>query len=77
MNGRRVRCFKNAEEIAEYIGENGRQIGRLVLEEDLPAWKRSGGGAWRAIDLDLDGWMLRQSRKYRPSARKDAEKDSQ
>lgn len=74
---RGVQCFRNADEIGEYIGESGRVVPRLVLEENLPAWKRNGTGPWRAIDLDLDAWMVQQSRKYRPRSVNDAQNDPQ
>lgn len=61
---RRVRCFTNAEGIAEYIGESAKQIAQLVRDEGLPAWKRNGIGPWRALDIDLDQWMVFQARKY-------------
>lgn len=64
VNGRRIRCLRTTEEIAEYIGEGARAIGKLVLDEGLPAWKRNGCGPWRAIDIDLDNWMWTQRQKY-------------
>lgn len=74
---RRVICFKNAEEIGTYIGETARSIPRLVIDERLPAWKRNGDGAWRAIDWHLDMWMLAQAAKYKPAANVDAVRDGQ
>jgi hypothetical protein len=64
MYDRRVRCFRNAEEIAEYIGENPKAVNQLVADEGLPAWKRNGKGPWRALDLDLDQWLIGQARKF-------------
>ena len=77
INGQRqrVRCFRNADEIGAYIGEPARNIGRLVIDEDLPAWKRGGSGAWRAINTHLDWWMEVQARKYLPKKFQDAEND--
>ena len=72
MRDRKVRCFKNAEEIGEYIGESPKSIGQLVAEEGLPAWKRKGCGAWRALDIDLDDWLVRQSEKYLKQSKPDA-----
>jgi hypothetical protein len=69
---RRVVCFKNACEIGEYIGENPKYINQLVLEEGLPAWKRNGTGPWRALNLDLDNWLMQQRTKYLPRSRQDA-----
>ena len=59
-----VICFKNAEEIANYIGESKNSITQLVAEEDLPAWKRHGAGPWRALNIDLDRWLVSQRDKY-------------
>lgn len=69
---RRVKCFRNSEEIADYIGENPKTINQLVEFEDLPAWKRNGCGPWRALDIDLDRWLVSQRMKYYPHARRDA-----
>ena len=60
----KVVCFKNAEEIAGYIGESKNSITQLVLEENLPAWKRHGSGPWRALNIDLDRWLVEQRDKY-------------
>jgi hypothetical protein len=71
----RVVCFKNAEEIGKYIGESKNSITQLVLEEGLPAWKRNGCGPWRALNVDLDIWLLQQRKKYLPRSAIDAEDD--
>jgi hypothetical protein len=63
MYDRRVQCFRNAEEIAEYIGESPKTLNQLVADEGLPAWKRNDKGPWRALDIDLDQWMIGQARK--------------
>lgn len=60
----KVICFKSAEEIAGYIGESKNSITQLVLEENLPAWKRHGIGPWRALNIDLDRWLVEQRDKY-------------
>jgi hypothetical protein len=60
-----VKCLNTAEEIAKFIGDNPDRIKHLVENEGLPAWKRSEKGAWKAIDIELSEWLLRQSRKYR------------
>ena len=70
-NNIRVICFKNAEQICEYIGEDYRKINQLVLEESLPAWKRNGCGPWRALNIDLDQWMVAQRSKYLPQPKED------
>ena len=60
----RVVCFKNAEEIAGYIGEDLKRINQLVVNENLPAWKRHGVGPWRALNIDFDQWLVEQRDKY-------------
>lgn len=75
--GINIRCFRNSEEIAEYIGESPRNIARLVLNEGLPAWKRKGKGAWRATDFDLDWWLCMQREKYLEEKKKDAQAEIQ
>jgi hypothetical protein len=63
-DNKRVVCFKSAEEIAKYIGEDPNKINQLVENENLPAWKRKGIGPWRALDIDLDKWLVDQRDKY-------------
>ena len=77
MNGRRIHCLRTTEEIADYIGEHARSICRLVLDENLPAWKRGGMGPWRAIDIDCDQWMLEQRNKYFGNRINDAKFDDE
>ncbi len=60
----RVVCFKNAEEIAAYVREDPKRINLLVADENLPAWKRNGIGPWRALNIDLDQWMVGQRDKH-------------
>ena len=74
---RRVICFRNAKEIADYLGEHERAIPKLVIEEGLPAWKRKGEGAWRALDWHCDVWLLGQAAKYKPQAGADAQRDDE
>jgi hypothetical protein len=59
-------CLKNADEICGYVGENPKSINFLVEHEQLPAWKRNGSGPWRALNVDLWGWMIAQRNKYLP-----------
>jgi hypothetical protein len=63
-DNKRVVCFKSAEEIAKYIGEAPNKINHLVEKENLPAWRRKGIGPWRALDIDLDQWLVDQRDKY-------------
>jgi hypothetical protein len=74
-NYKNVVCFKNAEEIGKYIGESKNSVTQLVLEEGLPAWKRNGCGPWRALNVDLDVWLVGQRKKYLPRSVVDAEFD--
>lgn len=73
---RRVICFRNAKEIGDYIGEHERAIPKLVIDEGLPAWKRRGDGAWRALDWHCDMWLLQQAAKYTPQAGADAARET-
>lgn len=53
-------CYKGAKAICEAVGENPKEIVKLVDEHELPAWKRDGRGAWRALPEDLELWIKRQ-----------------
>ena len=61
---RNIVCFKSAEEIAQYVGEDPKRINHLVADEGMPAWKRKGIGPWRALNIDLDKWLVAQRDKY-------------
>jgi len=67
-----VVCFKGAEQIAEYIREDYKYINNLVECEDLPAFKRNGKGPWRALNIDLDRWLIDQRSKYIKNRKIDA-----
>lgn len=69
---KRVVCFKNAEQIGDYVGEDPKRISQLVIEEGMPAWKRNGCGPWRALNIDLDQWLIGQRSKYLPASKRDA-----
>ena len=60
-----VKVLNSAEQIGKFIGENPDRIKHLVENEDLPAWRRTPLGAWKAIDVELSDWLLKQSLKYR------------
>lgn len=60
-----ARVLNTADEIAKFIGENPDRIKHLVENEGLPAWRRTPFGAWKAVDVELSEWVLRQSIKYR------------
>lgn len=72
MTNRKIQCFRNAEEIGKYIGENPKYINQLVVDENLPAWRRNGCGPWRALDVDLDQWLVGQRSKYLRQSKHDA-----
>lgn len=63
QNGKII-CFKGADKICGYVDEDPKQITYLVEQENLPAWKRQINGTWRALNVDLDKWMLFQRSKY-------------
>ncbi len=50
-------CIRGAKAICEAVGENPKEIVRLVEEQGLPAWKRDNKGAWRALPDDLVRWL--------------------
>ncbi|GAB6126797.1 DNA-binding protein [Humidesulfovibrio idahonensis] len=59
-------CIKGARAICEAVGENPKQIVRLVAEMGLPAWRRNGSGSWRALPEDLKRWVLAQRNQHLP-----------
>ncbi|OIO02199.1 MAG: hypothetical protein AUJ49_06600 [Desulfovibrionaceae bacterium CG1_02_65_16] len=59
-------CVKGARAICEAVGENPKQIVRLVAELGLPAWRRNGTGSWRALPEDLKRWVLVQRNQHLP-----------
>ena len=61
-------CIKGARAICEAVGENPKQIVRLVSELSLPAWRRNGSGSWRALPEDLKRWVLKQRNQHLPPA---------
>jgi len=56
--------LSGSKEIAAYIKEDHRQIKRLVKNEQLPAFKRSGKGPWKALVDDLNAWIKTQRDAY-------------
>ncbi|MGE4503817.1 MAG: DNA-binding protein [Desulfovibrionaceae bacterium] len=50
-------CLRGAKAICEAVGENPKEIVRLVEGQGLPAWKRDNKGAWRALPEDLRQWL--------------------
>jgi len=65
--------ISGADRICELIGESRDNIGNLVAQEELPAWKRTKKGPWKAHPDDLREWAREQAEKYR---RKTGEKVS-
>ncbi len=57
-------CLCGAKAIALAVGENPREIGRLVRTLGLPAWKRGGRGLWRALPRDLEAWLQVQRDRH-------------
>lgn len=53
-------CICGSKAICAAVGENPREILRLVRDSGLPAWKRGGRGLWRALPRDLEAWLLIQ-----------------
>ncbi|MEF2146188.1 MAG: DNA-binding protein [Desulfovibrionaceae bacterium] len=60
-------CIKGAKAICHAVGENPKEIVRLVREDGLPAWKRKDRGAWRALPEDLAEWMRKQRNRHMPA----------
>ena len=55
-----------AKVIAKIIGESPRDIGRLVDEEDLPAWQANGPkSTWKALRSELHIWLVCQGKRCR------------
>lgn len=62
-------CLRGAHDICAAVGENPKHILRLVREQGLPAWRRGGKGAWRALPDDLKCWLAAQrDRNLEPGA---------
>ncbi|SKA85588.1 hypothetical protein SAMN02745704_01898 [Paucidesulfovibrio gracilis DSM 16080] len=57
-------CIKGAKAICMAVGENPKEIVRLVREQGLPAWKRENRGTWRALPEDLLMWMRLQRNRH-------------
>jgi len=46
------------------MNENRNIITQLVHDEGLPAWKRHGTGPWRALNIDIDKWLVDRRNKF-------------
>ena len=62
LNG--IKIIKGASAICKYVEEDPKQILYLIEEENLPAWKRNQKGPWRALNIDLQEWVVFQRKKY-------------
>ena len=60
-----VICLKGAKAICAAVGENRKDIVRLVTSEGLPAWRTRGTGQWMALPEDLRQWVRVQRDKYK------------
>lgn len=49
--------LKGAKAICEAVGQDHKQISRLVRDEGLPAFRRGGKGKWLALPSDLARWI--------------------
>lgn len=52
-------AIKGAVAIANAVGLNRKEVGRMVRERGLPAFKLDGK-TWVALPEDLKGWMRKQ-----------------
>ena len=59
-----IKILKGSVAICRYVQEDPNQILYLIEHEGLPAWKRNKKGPWRAINIDLQDWVVFQRKKY-------------
>jgi hypothetical protein len=59
-----IKCLRGADEICDFVKEDKKCINELVKNEGLPAWKRGESGIWRALNVDLQSWLIQQRNKY-------------
>lgn len=53
-------AIKGAAEICKAVGQNSKEIKRLVDEKGLPAFKVDNRGSWIALPDDLAKWLRAQ-----------------
>lgn len=53
-------AIKGAAAICAAVGQNRKDIGRLVNEKGLPAFKLDGKGNWIALPDDLAQWLRKE-----------------
>lgn len=56
-------AIKGAAAICEAVGQSRKDIGRLVNQKGLPAFKLDGKGNWIALPDDLANWLRAQRDK--------------
>lgn len=61
---RKYFLLSGAKNICKFVGEDPNKIIWLVENEGLPAWKRPCGTVWKALNVDLEEWMVSQRKKY-------------
>lgn len=64
MPGNDILCLRGAKEICLAVGENYKDIGWLVENEGLPAFRRFDNGVWKARPAALRKWLAEQEKKY-------------
>jgi hypothetical protein len=55
---------RNAKEIGQYIGIDGRRIPEFKELYGLPVWRFSDGGPWRALKSSLDLWLKDMEKEH-------------
>lgn len=60
----KIQILRGADAICKFVEEDPKQILNLITNEGLPAWKRNEKGPWRALNIDLQEWVLFQRNKY-------------
>lgn len=53
-------AIKGAAAICEAVGQSRKDIGRLVRDKGLPAFKLDGKGNWIALPNDLADWLHKE-----------------
>ncbi len=55
--------IKTRKAIARYVGEYEEEIPTLVKDKGLPAWRTRPNGIWKALQTDLDAWLMQRARE--------------
>lgn len=56
--------LRGKEAIAAAIGVRVQDVGRLVREEGLPAYREDNKGPWRATVVHLQQWAAERAEKH-------------